>query len=153
MELNWEAIGAVGEILAASAVVLTLIYLAKELKNTKSSSEVSASDRLIAGFDKINMLIITDSSVREVLLSEGELSAADKEQLYAFANLFCNMWLSAQIAFDNGQIPNDLYLGAAKDVTMELERFPNLREPIELWLERFPEVSDSAIFAPLRANK
>jgi hypothetical protein len=39
--------------------------------------------------------------------------------------------------------------GLAKDVRIELERFPNLRRPIALWLERYPEVSDSPIFAPL----
>jgi hypothetical protein len=153
MGLNWDAIGAVGEILGASAVVITLIYLAKELNHTKSSSQLSASDRLIAGFDQINRLVVTDSSVREVLVSEGELSAADSEQLYTFAVLYCNMWFSAQNAYDNGQIPDDLYIGAAKDVTVELERFPNLREPIELWLQRYPEVSDSPILAPLRESK
>ncbi len=153
MELNWDAIGAVGEILGASAVVITLIYLAKELNHTKSSSQSTAADRLIAGFDQINRLVVTDASVREVLLSEEELSAADKEQLYTFANLYCNIWFSAQNAYDSGQIRDDLYIGATKDVMIELERFPNLREPIEVWLKRFPEISDSPIFAPLREIK
>jgi hypothetical protein len=153
MELNWDAIGAVGEILGASAVVLTLIYLAKELNHTKTSSQISASDRLIAGFDAINRLVVTDASVREVLVGEGPLSPADEEQLYTFAVLYCNVWFAAQNAYDNGQIPNDLYIGAAKDVTIELERFPNLREPIQLWLRRYPEISGSPIFAPLKESK
>ena len=61
-----------------------------------------AADRLIAGFDQINRLVVTDASVREVLLTGEELSPADKEQLYTFANLYCNMWFSAQNAYDNG---------------------------------------------------
>ena len=63
MELNWDAIGAVGEILGALAVVLTLIYVAKELNHTRDSSQISAADRLIEGFDQINRLVATDSSV------------------------------------------------------------------------------------------
>ena len=39
--MNWEAIGAVGEILGALAVVLTLAYLAKQ---TKMSHVVAAGD-------------------------------------------------------------------------------------------------------------
>ena len=35
--MNWEAIGAVGEVLGAVAVVITLVYLARQLReNTKS---------------------------------------------------------------------------------------------------------------------
>jgi hypothetical protein len=139
--------------LVSSAVVITLIYLAKELNQTKTSSQLSASDRLVAGFDQINRLVVTDSSVREVLFSEGELSPADREQLYTLGNLYCNMWFNAPNAYDNGQIPEDLYLAAAKDVRIELERFPNPRESIDLWLQRFPELSDLPIFAPLKENK
>jgi hypothetical protein len=35
--MNWEAIAAIGEVLGAVAVVITLVYLAKQLReNTKS---------------------------------------------------------------------------------------------------------------------
>ncbi len=38
--MNWEAIGAVGEIVGAAAVVVTLIYLAAQVRqNTKSMDE------------------------------------------------------------------------------------------------------------------
>jgi heme/copper-type cytochrome/quinol oxidase subunit 1 len=33
--MNWEAIGAIGEILGALAVILTLIYLAVQVRYTK----------------------------------------------------------------------------------------------------------------------
>ena len=38
MDLNWEAIGAIGELTGASAVVISLIYLATQIRqNTKAS--------------------------------------------------------------------------------------------------------------------
>ena len=40
--MNWEAIGAVGEILAAIAVIATLIYLAKQIRLNAKAMEVSA---------------------------------------------------------------------------------------------------------------
>lgn len=40
--MNWEAIGAVGEILAAIAVIVTLIYLAKQIRQNSQAVQVSA---------------------------------------------------------------------------------------------------------------
>ena len=150
MELNWDAIGAAGEILSAAAVLITLLYLARQLSHTQSSSSLDASDRLIRSFDEINRMIVTDASVREVLVKESELSPAESLQLYQFAVLYCNVWISAQTAYDSGQISKSLYEDAARDVEIELDRFPKLRVHIELWLERYPGVSNSAIFRPLR---
>ncbi len=40
--MNWQAIGAIGEILAAIAVVVTLIYLAKQIRQNAQAVQVSA---------------------------------------------------------------------------------------------------------------
>ncbi len=40
--MNWEAIGAAGEILAAIAVVVTLIYLAKQIRQNSQAVQISA---------------------------------------------------------------------------------------------------------------
>ena len=107
---------------------------------------------MVRGFDEINRLVVTDASVREVLVKEGELSAADELQLYTFANLYCNIWFTAQTAFESGQIDETVYNGAARDVHIELERFPQLRAQIQTWLERYPEVSGAPIFDPARGE-
>lgn len=153
MELDWNAIGAVGEILGAVAVLVTLVYLARQLSHAQSSSQLDATERLIRGFDEINRMIVADASLRDILVKKGELSDAEALQLYQFAVLYCNIWISAQSAYDSGQIPASLYADAARDVEIELERFPKLREPIELWLVRYPAVSDAAIFDPLRRQE
>ncbi len=36
--MNWEAIGAIGELLGASAVVITLVYLAMQVKHAKAAT-------------------------------------------------------------------------------------------------------------------
>ncbi|MFK7864830.1 MAG: hypothetical protein AB8B95_11465 [Pseudohongiellaceae bacterium] len=54
--MNWEAIGAIGEILGAMAVVLTLVYLAVQVRYAKDA----ASD---------NNRIARASGVREMMLA------------------------------------------------------------------------------------
>ncbi len=50
--MNWDAIGAIGEIVGATAVVITLVYLALQTRHsaaaTQSSTEVEASRQLSA---------------------------------------------------------------------------------------------------------
>ena len=40
--MNWQAIGAVGEILGALAVLITLVYLARQVKHARRDQQVAA---------------------------------------------------------------------------------------------------------------
>ena len=148
--MNWDAVGAVAEILGAVAVIATLLYLARQLSHAVVSTSSAATDRLIRGFDEINRMIVTDGSLRETLLKETDLTPSEREQYFQFVVLYCNIWFSAQSEYDQGQISDDLYNGAAADVQVEIDRWPKFKEFGELWLERFPQVGDAAIFDPLR---
>lgn len=152
MEINWDALGAVGEIIGAAVVALTLLYLVKQLKHSESTSQSSTMDRVLRGFDDLNRLVVTDASLRDTLVKEGTLTASEDEQLYTFAMMYCNIWLSVQTAYDNGQISEFFYEAFSQDVSVELERWPNIRRGIELWSARYPKGANVAIFAPIRAK-
>jgi hypothetical protein len=57
--VNWDAVGALGEIFGGLAVLITLIYLAA-----------------------------TDSDLRQTLMKAGELSDDERERVYNFAMMF-----------------------------------------------------------------
>lgn len=48
--MNWEAIGAVGEIIGAMAVVLSLIYLAIQVRQNSNMARAESQLRLLANF-------------------------------------------------------------------------------------------------------
>ena len=58
MNFDWNAIGAGGEILGAIAVFATLIYLARELQHTQSSSHLTSQERVLRTFDDGNRLLV-----------------------------------------------------------------------------------------------
>ena len=62
--MNWDAIGAVGEIIGALAVFLTLVYLAIQIRQNTKSVQASAVD---ASIGKVN-------DVRQSLYENAELS-------------------------------------------------------------------------------
>ena len=47
---NWDAIGAVGEIIGALAVVISLLYLATQIKSQNRESRVAAMHDISVGF-------------------------------------------------------------------------------------------------------
>lgn len=55
--MNWEAIGAIGEVLGAVAVVVTLIYLAKQMKiNTTAIGQMATHSTLMGRADSQRFL-------------------------------------------------------------------------------------------------
>lgn len=47
--MNWEAIGAIGEIIGAAAVLVTLVYLARQIRDsTRAARSSAASDASMA---------------------------------------------------------------------------------------------------------
>ena len=95
--MNWEAIGAVGEILGAAAVVITLAYLVVQLRlNTtaiKAQTRSSMTDQLLA-------MSNTFTSTPELVDAEVKAAASspilagspilDKEQRLLF--MYCLSW-------------------------------------------------------------
>ena len=149
MEVNWDAIGAVGEILGATVVFITLLYLARQIKQTNKIARFNTTKDLITAFDELNRLFLTDSSIRHVLSKDTELTFDESEQLYTYAIMYCNIFLSTQTAYDSGQIDEALYKAVCGDVEIAIERWPNLRGAFKRWVETYPAVSQYNIFLVL----
>jgi hypothetical protein len=150
--MNWEAISAIGEIVGSIAVVVTLIYLAMQIRQTNNISQFNAVKELLKQFDDIYSLLATDPATRQVLAKQGELTEDEREHLYAFTVLYCNKWVSLEIAFRNGQIEEELYTSMANDVSIAIQRWPKLKPQIELWIERYPVVRNYKIFQTIYSD-
>ena len=79
--MTWDAIGAMGEWAGAIAVVATLFYLAKQIRQSNQMSRYSAVRQVMGQFDDLNRLYATEPSIRAVLLKEDALSREEDEQL------------------------------------------------------------------------
>ncbi len=61
--MNWDAIGAVGEVLGALAVVVTLGYLAIQMRQNTAALRISNENFLIERQDAIIATLVTDPSL------------------------------------------------------------------------------------------
>jgi len=130
-KVNWEAIGAAGEILGAIAVFVTLVYLASQIKQSNNLARFTATKEILNQFNHLNEMVATDAGLREVLAKTGDISDDEREQIYNFALMFCAVSMSAQIAYDNQQIPDAFYEACAEDVTVEIDRWPNFGQGVK----------------------
>jgi hypothetical protein len=75
--VNWEAIGAVGEILGAIGVIATLGYLAAQIRQNTRSSKEAASRASFDTVNRINLLLVENPEVAELASDPGDLDGAE----------------------------------------------------------------------------
>jgi hypothetical protein len=65
--MNWDAIGALGEILGAVAVVISLGYVAVQIRQNTEATKDLAGQNLTAANTEINYLISTNDDLARIL--------------------------------------------------------------------------------------
>ena len=152
--MNWDAISAVGEIVGAFAVVVSLLYVAGQIRqsNRQSSSDtgfswVSESNRFlewVAQPEIANVLVKLQSDT--ALTPQEEISAE------AFAERLLNDWWVAETSYNNGIMDKDTYQAVADGVYRYLKTYPPLRQYFRQLMSHYPSTSDMRIFAPILEN-
>jgi hypothetical protein len=66
--LNWEAIGAIGEVVGGVAVIATLLYLAVQIRQNAQSVRNAASLSINEGLAEINRRVSNDPEFAELWL-------------------------------------------------------------------------------------
>ena len=92
--MNWDAIGAVGEILGALAVVGPLVYLARQIHLQNAESR-ETSMHLVAEAFREATLVFGDSQMADILIKANngvELTESELLQLYVGGTQLFRFW-------------------------------------------------------------
>ena len=65
--MNWSAIGAISEVLAAIAVVITLIYLARQIRQNSQAVEVSALRDTTEQWNRWSEVLATSPELADIV--------------------------------------------------------------------------------------
>ena len=101
--MNWEAVGAFGEVLGAAAVVATLLYVSRQLREQGRALTTSVRDSAFQQLQEWNYQVMTSPELSH-LFQRGaatadwdEFSPAERSQLihvfYSFFKVFENIYL------------------------------------------------------------
>jgi hypothetical protein len=139
--MNWEAIGAIGEILGAVAVVITLIYLTAQLKQNSQQIRINSSQTAMSDYSGriIDVLSDPESLVlfRKGLSSWASLSADEQARFHAIMLGFHTSFTQNRALLEEGVISEALFRGWAED-WVSILKCPGATE----WWSRFKGTLD-----------
>jgi hypothetical protein len=122
--LNWDAIGAVGEILGALAVVITLVYLAKQLRENTTSNRISSSWAMMQSFNSMHETMVSAPQFSEAAIrafNEQELTPAEQGQINSLILHYLNTLVVAEESYRSGQLSEDLWAWTKRDLEWTLQ--------------------------------
>jgi hypothetical protein len=107
--MNWEAITGIGEVLGAIAVVVTLLYLTREVRQNAKSLSISALRDTTAQWNHWSEMIATSDGLAEIVVRGNKsfhaLSESEKLRYSAWVQSF----------FDNAESYRSLVLDYEMD--------------------------------------
>ena len=110
--MNWDAIGAIGEIAGAIAVIISLIYLALQIRAQTRESRVQSSYQVVEAFrEAISSLQDEQRAGVTVaaLKDAGSLTDSEQLQLNAIAQRYLRVWEQAHFLHGEGRLDDEMW--------------------------------------------
>jgi hypothetical protein len=93
MDMNWDAIGAIGELTGALAVVVSVIYLALQIRNNTQATMVTVVQDTIDEFANLDRLVASTPDLAHIILrGRASISNLSAEELLRFECYYSMMF-------------------------------------------------------------
>jgi len=149
--MDWQAVQAVAELVAAAAVILSLVYLSIQVKQNTQSIRVAASQDLLTSFNAVTSSVSTSRHGARVYhrLARGDWESLDEEETSAARMMLAQIMRVFEQAFLQhrvGSLPDDVWEGWVHQMTLAigypgmLDGWPAIRQMLN---RDFAELIDS----------
>lgn len=123
--MNWDAIGAIGEILGAAAVFASLIYLAVQTKQNTRALKSAAFHQIRSSFSEVSLAVVQDPSLVSLLQrirsDDPDIPIEDATRFTYFLTTFLRRGESAYFQSSQGALEYESWLGIKRTILMLLE--------------------------------
>ena len=92
--MNWEAIGALGEVLGAVAVIATLLYLAVQTRHARVAVETASTLGTIEGHSRFRQALIKHPELTDLLAKANSSTELTEGEVQRIKILFIELFLS-----------------------------------------------------------
>jgi hypothetical protein len=93
--MNWEMISAVGQMLGALGVIISIVYLAAQIRNQNKESQRAAMNVLTTHWSDLNRTLVESPDLAALwiraLQSFDELDGTSKLRFGAHLGVFCDL--------------------------------------------------------------
>ena len=128
--MSWEAIGAMGSLLGAISVLLTLLYLAKQIKENSKLLTTSVYQTAVDGYNEMaSMFLENPELARNLLLDKpAQLSEVDAYKLNLILRVYLNQGLKLFKLYEAGIFPEEDWLLRAAEIKQVINQTDFSRE-------------------------
>ena len=128
--MSWEAIGAMGSLLGAISVLLTLLYLAKQIKENSKLLTTSVYQTAVDGYNEMASIFLENPELARNLLMDkpAQLSEVDAYKLNLILRVYLNQGLKLFKLYEAGIFPEDDWLLRAAEIKQVINQTEFSRE-------------------------
>lgn len=119
--MNWDAIGAVGELVGAAAVVATLLYLSVQMRLSREAAQVQSSYSTIDVYSQWRSHLIDNERLAMIVAKADRGEALTPEEDIPVATLMDDLSIALAITQVSGAAAQAFYTGATASSTPEIE--------------------------------
>ena len=116
--MNWAAIGALGEMLGALAVVISVLYLALQVRSQIKEAQLASIHEVSEGFRDGIAATFMDRHLSQVFISgkddPTQLSDAERIQFISIVQRNYRVWEDAFYQHRDGRLPQPLWRSMEK---------------------------------------
>ncbi len=117
--MNWEAIGATGELMGAAAVLITLIYLAIQVRQNVKLTKASIRESRTAGSQRV-LLAIRDEA--EIIVKSDQRTPAEELRIQQVFSAMFRDWEAYIYQREQGLLDESEWLAIASAIQNSLKR-------------------------------
>ena len=152
--MNWDALGAIAELIGAIGVVASLAYLGVQIRQSTAQSrlntnaiEATAFQQLLDHNSKFNMTAVGDPSILRVMESSDEASVepVDETRFIIWATALHRNYYNAWCLFEKGLISEDQWRIFEATIIRNHRSFASFRRVWQLRRSEFPESFNAAM--------
>lgn len=107
--MNWSELGAAAELVGAIAVVVTLVYLAIQIRQNTRSVATATYDSVMTGFNDLNVELMRDPDLLSLYLRGTEhpesLTEAEGTRFVLMIRCYANQWEKLLRLYQAGALP------------------------------------------------
>ena len=128
---SWEALGAIAELVGSGAVLITLIYLAVQVRHQSQSNRSAATQAVIGQFNDLSLHLASDPNLARAFeqgLSDPEnLSDEDAYRFTWLSRAMMNNYMNLHDQYLHGACPKPLWLRTIQELKAIYDESPGLQ--------------------------
>lgn len=126
--MNWDAIGAVGEVVGATGVIISLLYMAYQIRQSRLALKSGASADASTSLRALTEVIMSDSQQTELFLTglrdPDSMTEAQRDWAIQLTHALLRQFETLHFQFTNGALDQELFTSYKRGFAA------NLKEPL-----------------------